>query len=63
MPKIPYVPPADVQTELSSLAQALNTILPAQRVPDLTATRSNSVALHLNPILLEYKANAKTIRR
>ena len=35
MPTIHDTPPAPVQTDLNSLAQALDTIVPAQRVPEL----------------------------
>ena len=63
MPTIPDAPPADVQTDLNRLVQALDTIVPAQRVPELIATRSNDPALQLDPIITDYMANAKTIRR
>jgi hypothetical protein len=53
MPKIPYVPPADVQTDLNRLVQALDTIVPAQRVPELIATRSNDPVPQLDPIMTD----------
>ena len=63
MPTILDAPPGDVQTDLYRLVQALDTIVPAQRVPELIATRSNDPPPQLDPIMTDYIANAKTIRR
>ena len=63
MPTIPDAPPADVQTDMNRLVQAFDTIVPAQRVPELIETRSNDQASQLNPLISDHIANAKTIRR
>ena len=63
MPTIPDAPPADVQTDINRLVQAFDTIVPAQRVPELIETRSNDQASQLNPLISDHIANAKTIRR
>jgi hypothetical protein len=63
MPTIYDTPPAPVQTDLISLTQALNIIIPSNSVPELIATRSNETSPQLDPLRPDYIANAKTIRR
>ena len=63
MPTILDAPPANVETDLNRLVQALDTIVPFQRVPELITARSNDQASQLNPLISNHIANAKTIRR
>ena len=65
MPTIHEPPPAPVQNDLNNLAQALNTIVPTQIVPELKptsqtiTTRSKEATPQLDLLMRDYIVNAK----
>ena len=65
MPTIHDTPPSPVQTDLISLTQALNTVIPTQIVPELKTTsqtittRSKEATLQLDLLMQDYYLRCK----